>query len=57
MLARIGIVDQGVSLRTMNKLEVPRFWLTEYRLWRHFFVAERECFYADPDSVDRLHAK
>ena len=49
VLARIRIVDQGISLRTVNELEVPRSWLAEYRLWRHFLVAEREGFYTDPD--------
>jgi len=44
MLARIRIMDQGISLRTVNELEVPRSWLAEYRLWRHFLVAEREGF-------------
>jgi len=52
VFARIGIVNQGISLRTMNELEVPRSWLTEYRLGRHVLVAERDCFsflYTDPD--------
>jgi len=49
MFACIGIVDQGISLGTVNELEVPRSRLAEYRLWRHFLVAEREGFCNDPD--------
>jgi hypothetical protein len=36
MFACLGIVNQGISLRPVNELEVSRSWLTEYRLWRHF---------------------
>ena len=43
--ARIRIVDQGISLRTVDELEVPRSRLAEYRLWRHFLVAGREGFH------------
>ena len=42
VLARIGIVNEGIPLRAVNEPEVPRSWLTENRLWWHFSVAERE---------------
>ena len=52
VLTRIGIVNEGIPLRAVNELEVPRSRLAENRFWWHFSpVAERDDVCTDLDSA------